>query len=218
MTLLVAVPNLSEGRDRAKLERLEAAVAPARVLDVHADPDHNRAVFTWQRPARRRDALRAQVCRGRGLLREELRQEGRPDHVRLHADGRPRGHLHPDGRDRSKVVVRVCGERPSGRLRMAAEHRRPTRRRRVGPILAQTSCGALATACRCPALLPRRYQHGVDASKRAAVSAHSIGCLARLLNLGGVARTTLVLTARPGKPMSPAVERSVIRTVAGRLP
>jgi glutamate formiminotransferase / 5-formyltetrahydrofolate cyclo-ligase len=44
--LLVAVPNLSEGRDRAKLERLEAAVGAARVLDVHADPDHNRAVFT----------------------------------------------------------------------------------------------------------------------------------------------------------------------------
>jgi glutamate formiminotransferase/glutamate formiminotransferase/formiminotetrahydrofolate cyclodeaminase len=44
--LLVAVPNLSEGRDLARLERLEAAVGPARVLDVHTDPDHNRAVFT----------------------------------------------------------------------------------------------------------------------------------------------------------------------------
>ncbi|MEA2331446.1 MAG: glutamate formiminotransferase / 5-formyltetrahydrofolate cyclo-ligase [Thermoleophilaceae bacterium] len=28
------------------LERLEASVGPARVLDVHVDPDHNRAVFT----------------------------------------------------------------------------------------------------------------------------------------------------------------------------
>jgi glutamate formiminotransferase / 5-formyltetrahydrofolate cyclo-ligase len=44
--VLVAVPNVSEGRDQAKLERLEARVAPARVLDVHTDPDHNRAVFT----------------------------------------------------------------------------------------------------------------------------------------------------------------------------
>ena len=44
--LLVAVPNLSEGRDLHKLERLQAAVAPAHLLDVHTDPDHNRSVFT----------------------------------------------------------------------------------------------------------------------------------------------------------------------------
>jgi glutamate formiminotransferase len=44
--LLIAVPNVSEGRDQAVLERLEGSVGPARVLDVHVDPDHNRAVFT----------------------------------------------------------------------------------------------------------------------------------------------------------------------------
>src|ERR671917_414837 len=44
--LLIAVPNVSEGRDRAVLERLEGSVGPARVLDLHVDPDHNRAVFT----------------------------------------------------------------------------------------------------------------------------------------------------------------------------
>jgi glutamate formiminotransferase / 5-formyltetrahydrofolate cyclo-ligase len=44
--LLVAVPNVSEGRDLAVLERLEASVGPARVLDLHVDPDHNRAVYT----------------------------------------------------------------------------------------------------------------------------------------------------------------------------
>jgi glutamate formiminotransferase len=44
--LLVAVPNVSEGRERAVLERLEASVGPARVLDLHVDPDHNRAVYT----------------------------------------------------------------------------------------------------------------------------------------------------------------------------
>jgi glutamate formiminotransferase len=44
--LLVAVPNLSEGRDLHKLERLQGAVAPARLLDVHTDSDHNRSVFT----------------------------------------------------------------------------------------------------------------------------------------------------------------------------
>jgi glutamate formiminotransferase / 5-formyltetrahydrofolate cyclo-ligase len=44
--LLLAVPNVSEGRDRAVLERLESSVGPARVLDLHVDPDHNRAVYT----------------------------------------------------------------------------------------------------------------------------------------------------------------------------
>jgi glutamate formiminotransferase / 5-formyltetrahydrofolate cyclo-ligase len=44
--LLIAVPNVSEGRDRDVLEKLEESVGDARVLDLHVDPDHNRAVFT----------------------------------------------------------------------------------------------------------------------------------------------------------------------------
>jgi glutamate formiminotransferase / 5-formyltetrahydrofolate cyclo-ligase len=44
--LLLAVPNVSEGRDRAVLERLEGSVGAARVLDLHMDPDHDRAVYT----------------------------------------------------------------------------------------------------------------------------------------------------------------------------
>ncbi|MDQ4124331.1 MAG: glutamate formiminotransferase, partial [Actinomycetota bacterium] len=45
---LVAVPNVSEGRDLALVERLVEAVegAGARVLDVHTDPVHNRSVLT----------------------------------------------------------------------------------------------------------------------------------------------------------------------------
>jgi glutamate formiminotransferase/glutamate formiminotransferase/formiminotetrahydrofolate cyclodeaminase len=48
VTTLLAVPNVSEGRDRAALEAIGDAFASggARVLDVHADPDHHRAVFT----------------------------------------------------------------------------------------------------------------------------------------------------------------------------
>ena len=44
-TVLLAVPNLSEGRDAGKVEALATGFAPARVLDVHSDPDHNRSVF-----------------------------------------------------------------------------------------------------------------------------------------------------------------------------
>ncbi len=42
----MAVPNLSEGRDRARLERLLAGFSGASLLDVHTDADHNRSVFT----------------------------------------------------------------------------------------------------------------------------------------------------------------------------
>lgn len=47
MTLL-AVPNISEGRDRQAIEAIAAAFSRngARLLDVHSDPDHHRSVFT----------------------------------------------------------------------------------------------------------------------------------------------------------------------------
>jgi glutamate formiminotransferase len=45
--VLEAVPNVSEGRNGAVIKTIECAFArDARVLDVHADPDHHRAVFT----------------------------------------------------------------------------------------------------------------------------------------------------------------------------
>ncbi len=44
---LESVPNFSEGRDRATIDALaEALGGRARLLDVHADEDHNRSVFT----------------------------------------------------------------------------------------------------------------------------------------------------------------------------
>jgi glutamate formiminotransferase/glutamate formiminotransferase/formiminotetrahydrofolate cyclodeaminase len=52
MTQLLAVPNVSEGRDQAVVAavggRFEAA--GARLLDVHVDPDHNRSVYTLAGP------------------------------------------------------------------------------------------------------------------------------------------------------------------------
>jgi glutamate formiminotransferase / 5-formyltetrahydrofolate cyclo-ligase len=46
--LLLAVPNVSEGRDEAVLDAIGDAYrqAGAQLLDRHQDPDHNRAVFT----------------------------------------------------------------------------------------------------------------------------------------------------------------------------
>jgi glutamate formiminotransferase len=42
---LLAVPNVSEGRDRAAIDCIAKAF-DARLLDVHSDPDHHRSVFT----------------------------------------------------------------------------------------------------------------------------------------------------------------------------
>lgn len=48
MTTLLSVPNVSEGRDGVALAAIGDAFtgAGARVLDVHADVDHHRSVFT----------------------------------------------------------------------------------------------------------------------------------------------------------------------------
>ncbi len=46
LPLLMAVPNVSEGRDARALEAIERAFRPAAFLDLHLDADHGRAVFT----------------------------------------------------------------------------------------------------------------------------------------------------------------------------
>lgn len=51
--LVECVPNVSEGRDRARLEAFAAAVraTPAvTLMDVHADPDHHRSVYSFAGP------------------------------------------------------------------------------------------------------------------------------------------------------------------------
>ena len=43
---LVAVPNVSEGRDEAVMEEIARGFSPASLLDLHADADHGRSVYT----------------------------------------------------------------------------------------------------------------------------------------------------------------------------
>lgn len=51
--MLECVANVSEGRDAARLDALAAAAEAggAALLDVHADPEHHRSVFTLVGPA-----------------------------------------------------------------------------------------------------------------------------------------------------------------------
>jgi glutamate formiminotransferase len=81
VTLLEAVPNFSEGRDRGTIEAIGAALgSSARVLDVHADADHNRSVFTL---VGEEDALIEALVAGVGVAVERI-------DLRLHAGVHPR--------------------------------------------------------------------------------------------------------------------------------
>jgi glutamate formiminotransferase len=67
---LESVPNFSEGRDTETLAALRSALAArADVLDVHADADHNRSVFTVVADdADLVDALLAAIACARGRI------------------------------------------------------------------------------------------------------------------------------------------------------
>jgi glutamate formiminotransferase len=59
---LLAVPNVSEGRDAGRIDALERAFSTGvSLLDRHSDPDHNRTVFTLAGEA---EALTAALARG----------------------------------------------------------------------------------------------------------------------------------------------------------
>jgi len=49
--VLLAVPNISEGRDRELVVAIARAFAPWRLLDLHLDPDHNRSVLSLSAPS-----------------------------------------------------------------------------------------------------------------------------------------------------------------------
>ncbi len=73
-TLLLAVPNVSEGRDGEVIAAIGEAFAStgARLLDVHTDPDHHRSVYTLAaEPGELAPALvaGARACRERIDLR-----------------------------------------------------------------------------------------------------------------------------------------------------
>jgi glutamate formiminotransferase len=108
---LEAVPNFSEGRDEATLHALRAAIGThARVLDLHADRDHNRSVFTLVADDDQlADALVAAVSCARDRI--DLRtHEGA--HPRIGAaDIVPVVPIRPEDADRARAVARRVAER-----------------------------------------------------------------------------------------------------------
>jgi glutamate formiminotransferase len=113
---LESVPNFSEGRDRSTIEALAAALGEhAEVLDVHADEDHNRSVFTLVAAD---DALVDALVAGIACARERIdlrRHEGA--HPRIGAaDVVPLVPLRPEDRDRARTVAVRVAERVGAEL------------------------------------------------------------------------------------------------------
>jgi glutamate formiminotransferase/glutamate formiminotransferase/formiminotetrahydrofolate cyclodeaminase len=115
---LESVPNFSEGRDRVTLDALAAAISTnARLLDVHADGDHNRSVFTL---VAGEDELVEALVAATACARERIdlrRHEGA--HPRIGAaDVVPVVPVRPDDMERAKQAALELGERIGGELEL----------------------------------------------------------------------------------------------------
>jgi glutamate formiminotransferase len=113
---LESVPNFSEGRDRATLDALAGALsARARLLDVHADADHNRSVFTLVADEDDLvEALVAAIACARELI-DLRRHEGAHPRVGA-ADVVPVVPVRPADMERAKRAALALAERVGGEL------------------------------------------------------------------------------------------------------
>jgi glutamate formiminotransferase / 5-formyltetrahydrofolate cyclo-ligase len=102
---LESVPNFSEGREQATLDALARALGgPAELLDVHADVDHNRSVFTLVgEDGDLVEALLAGVERARERI-DLRRHEGAHPRVGA-ADVVPLVPLRPDDMPRARAAA-----------------------------------------------------------------------------------------------------------------
>lgn len=153
--LLLAVPNVSEGRDHGVLESIERRLAPARFLDLHVDPDHNRSVFTI---AGRQGELAPALLGIAGAALEGIDLSG---HDGLHPyvgalDVAPVVYLDEDARGaacaEALTAAALVGEELElpvflyGQLATRAEHVERAQLRRGGPreLAARMAAGELA--------------------------------------------------------------------------
>jgi len=137
---LESVPNFSEGRDRATIDAIAAALAgAAELLDVHSDADHNRSVFTLVGDD---DALVAALLAGIACARERIDlREHEGAHPRIGAaDVVPVVALDPADAERARACALVVAGRVGAELQLpvflygeSAPGRGPAFFRRGGP-------------------------------------------------------------------------------------
>ncbi len=108
---LLAVPNVSEGREAARIESLERAFSTGvHLLDRHSDPDHNRTVFTLAGEAA---ALTAALAQGAAEAAGSIDMSGHEGvHPAIGAlDVCPIVWTGPEDRDPARAAaVEVAGE------------------------------------------------------------------------------------------------------------
>jgi glutamate formiminotransferase len=108
---LESVPNFSEGRDRQTIDAIADALdRHARLLDVHADADHNRSVFTLAGDG---DELVEALVAGIGVARERIDLRSHTGaHPRIGAaDVVPIVPVVPGDLDRARAVAQVLAVR-----------------------------------------------------------------------------------------------------------
>lgn len=111
MLPLESVPNFSEGRDGETIAAIGRALGGrARLLDVHADPDHNRSVFTL---VGSEHELVEALLAGIACARERIdlrRHEGA--HPRIGAaDVIPLAPIRPEDMERAQAAALALAER-----------------------------------------------------------------------------------------------------------
>jgi glutamate formiminotransferase/glutamate formiminotransferase/formiminotetrahydrofolate cyclodeaminase len=178
--VLLAVPNVSEGRDREAIERMAAATREAvggdgvRLLDIHSDPDHNRTVYTLAgRPGTLAPAV-TELARVASEVIDIRRHAG--EHPRIGAiDVAPIVYLESSGRgaacaealvmadmlaEHAEVPVFLYGELSGGRTRAELRRGGPERlsnriaagelRPDFGPPRLHPTAGAVLVGARPP--------------------------------------------------------------------
>jgi glutamate formiminotransferase len=115
---LEAVPNFSEGRDRAAIAAIGQALSGGvRLLDVHSDPDHNRSVFTL---VGRDEPLVEALLAGIAVARERIdlrRHEGAHPRIGV-ADVVPLVPLRPEDMERARAAALELARRVGEELRL----------------------------------------------------------------------------------------------------
>jgi glutamate formiminotransferase len=138
---LESVPNFSAARDEPILEALRAALsAPARLLDVHVDADHNRSVFTLVGSG---EELVESLLAG---IRTAIAAIDLREHEGVHprvgaADVVPLVPIRPEDEPRAREAALALAERVGGELglpvffygRLTEDGRGPAFFRRGGP-------------------------------------------------------------------------------------
>jgi glutamate formiminotransferase/glutamate formiminotransferase/formiminotetrahydrofolate cyclodeaminase len=128
LATLLAIPNVSEGRDQSAIDAIGEAFAhgpgepPVRILDVHADGDHHRSVFTLAGPpAELVDSLlrgAAAAIARIDVMSPAKHGDTRPgQHPHVGAlDVAPLVYLHPDARGAACAAALLAADRIGSEL------------------------------------------------------------------------------------------------------